>query len=295
MSTVESEVPAAPSTPYDEVITTHDGRVVKLELLPTGKPHISFSETSAWMACSYRHMLKHVKKIDLYKPSIHPIFGTAVHATMEHYTMTRVMDRKLAFKVLKEGFDENPDKEGFTVDDLKTYIKEMNEIFDEVPTWLDEAFPGWEGVAAEFEMYEPIEGKPNAFKGFIDAVIKVPKKDKQGEYLYWLLDWKTCVRFWSPQKKSDPKVTSQLIYYKSFWSKKMNVPLKDVRTGFVLLKRQAKIGSKIEIVPVSVGEKSEARALKILNNMISSVNRGIAIKNREECKWCDYKNTEHCK
>ncbi len=272
-----------------------NGILVDLELLPTGKPHTSFSEVSCWMACSWRHKKKHVERIDLDKTSIHPHFGHAAHATLEHYTMTRVMDRSLAFNELKAAFRENADHPDFTVTVFKQLIRELNEIFDEVPSWMDEAFPGWTPIAAEAELYEPIGGQPHAFKGFIDAVIKVPKPGKPDQFLIWLLDWKAASRYWSAEKKSDPKTTAQLIYYKSFWSKRENVPMKDVRCAFVLLKRAAKVGTKIEIVPVSVGEKSEARALKVLNNMVASVKRGIALKNRDECKWCEYHNTEHCK
>ena len=72
------------------------------------------------------------------------------------------------------------------------------------------------------------------------------------------------------------------------------MPLKDIRCGFILLKRGGKPGSVCELVPVSVGPKSLARAKKIVNNMITSVKRGMFLKNRDSCRYCQFKDTEHC-
>ena len=36
-------------------------------LLPTGKPHVSFSEVKVWKECSYRHKLAYVDKLDTYE------------------------------------------------------------------------------------------------------------------------------------------------------------------------------------------------------------------------------------
>ena len=72
------------------------------------------------------------------------------------------------------------------------------------------------------------------FKGFIDAIIKVPKKRGTG-FTYWILDWKTAGSYgWRRDKKQDILMTAQLILYKHFWSRKHEVPLKDIRCGFIL-------------------------------------------------------------
>ena len=132
------------------------------------------------------------------------------------------------------------------------------------------------------------------FKGYIDGVIKVPKKNGKG-HLYWIIDWKTSQAYgWRRQKKQDILMTAQLILYKSFWAKKHNILLEDIRCGFVLLKRGGKPGKICELVQVSVGPKSLERGIKILNNMISSVRRGMFLKNRESCTYCQFKGTEYC-
>ena len=143
-------------------------------------------------------------------------------------------------------------------------------------------------------LYENIENKDLNFKGYIDGVIKVPKKTGEG-HNYWIIDWKTSQSYgWRKQKKQDILMTSQLILYKHFWAIKHDVPLKDIRCGFVLLKRGGKPGKVCELVTVSVGPKALLNATKILNNMISSVRKGLFLKNRESCRYCQYKDTEYC-
>lgn len=263
------------------------------EQLPTGKPHISFSEVREWDECSYRHKLKHVKKIDLGKPGPMLDFGTAVHAACEDFLKTRTMNVALATDFIKESWEKNKDVKGFEPAGLPKFLDEATSILNEVPEWFNTTFPNWELVDAEHFLYEPIDARPHAFKGYIDVVIKC--KDDKGRENVWLLDWKTCSFGWTVQKKSDAMVKSQLILYKNYWTKKTDWDPKKTKCGFVLLKRTAKNGNRCELVPVSVGEVTTKRALKVVDNMIVSVKKGIALKNRSSCTYCDYKDTEHCK
>lgn len=89
-------------------------------------------------------------------------------------------------------------------------------------------------------------------------------------------------------------MTSQLFLYKHFWSKRENIPLKDIMCGFVLLKRGAKPGKVCELVRVSSGPKSIDKALKILRSMLKSVYSKFYVKNRYSCQYCPFKDTEHC-
>lgn len=288
----DDEIVVEAEVTYPSSLMLTDGSVVNLELLPTKKPHLSFSEVSCWWTCSWKHKRKHVDGIDLEPPSIFLYFGTAMHAVLEDYVKTREMKPSIAFNILKEAFDQHLDLDGFTVDDFKKCTTELKAIFAEFPVWFDATFPGWELIDAEHPLYEHIEGQPHAFKGFIDAVIRVP--GKKGEHLIWLLDWKSTIRGWFSTKRQDPKTSAQLVFYKTFWSRKTQTPMKNIRCGFVLLKRVAKDGERCELFAVSVGEKTSGKSLKVLNNMISSVKRGIAFKNRTECRYCEFKDTPYC-
>lgn len=266
----------------------------KLEKLPTGKPHVSFSEMRDWQDCSFRHKLKFVDKIVEDKPGIHLDFGTSVHAACENFLNTRVMDRKVFLTSLKRLWNEHEslDQKTFTLKAFKEFGQQGLSILDEVAKWFDETFPGWELIDAEHALYEPLDNQPHAFKGFIDVVIKVP--GPKGKPVIWLLDWKTCSWGWNMEKKNDPNVKAQLVLYRNFWANKTGTNPKDVKCGFVLLKRTAKAGARCELVTLSIGDAATERSLKVINSMVVSVKRGIAIKNRGACTFCPYYNTPNC-
>ena len=272
-------------------------------VFPTGKPHISFSEIKTWKECSWRHKLSHIDKIDKFEPSPYLDFGTAVHAGCESILETGSHDKEKLLSDIraaweKYGFD-NPEwvekQPGwYKYAPVETWCEWATNMWNEVPSFLNETFPGWECFKAEERLYESIESKNVKFKGFIDGVIKVPKKRGEG-YNYWIIDWKTAQSYgWRKEKKQSILMTAQLILYKRFWSKKHNIPLKDIRCGFILLKRGAKPGKTCELVTVSVGPKSLERAGKIMRSMIASVERGLFLKNRDSCRYCQYKDTEYC-
>ena len=291
--------------------------------LPTGKPHVSYSEISDWMDCSERHRLKHVLKIALDKPSVHTEFGRAVHDAMEGFIKTRVLPDPVATKVLFEELCVKLDTDhGVKISDKErdSFSVSIPSILESVPKFLDEEFPGWEGVEAEHALYELISGQDRKyFKGFIDSVIRIPKKkrivkktgdmpmrlsemagatvnsDAEG-WEYWIMDWKTSSWGWAPEKKRDFQKHLQLALYKSFYCKVKNLALDQVKCGFVLLKRTPRKsdGSCVELIPVSVGPKTEEKAVGILNNMINQVRSGRALKNRMSCRFCAYHGTPHC-
>lgn len=281
-------------------------------VLPTGKYHISYSELTDWIECSHRHKLKHVQKINMDGPSIHTAFGHVVHAALEHY----VIYKKLP--PIEECLAEFREKLGellftekaVTAKDAKEFLDAMPEILEQAPKFLDEEFPGWKLISAEELLFEPIEGQTNKhFKGYIDLVIKVPKKKRgkstrlsglkgetvPGEWVYWLIDWKTTNWGWRTEQKRSFQKQMQLVLYKHFWCQKHGIDLKDTRCGFGFLRRRPlKDGTRISVMPVSVGPKAVQKALGILHDGLNQIRTGRAVKNKMSCMWCPYKFTKHC-
>lgn len=272
-------------------------------IFPTGKKHVSFSEIKMWKECAYKHKLTHIDKIDVFEPSPFLDFGTAVHEGCESLVEKKTPNRdKLILDIRnawqEHGFDDPEwvaNQPGwYKYAPVDEWVEWANNMWDDIPAFLDKEFPGWETVKAEEELYEDIEGFDIKFKGFIDAIIKVPKKKGDG-WIYWILDWKTANAYgWKRQKKQDILMTAQLILYKHFWSRKHDIPLNDVRCGFILLKRGGKPGNMCDIVNVSVGPKSLDKGLKMMRSMIKNVQKQFSLKNRNSCTYCPYKDTEHC-
>lgn len=265
----------------------------KFELLPSNKPNVSFSEIKCWYDCSYRHFLDAIQKLSPLIPGIYADYGTAVHAAHEYFILTGELDKKLFIKTLYNLWKEHEptDPQKYTTDAFKQFVLIGKETLDELPKFYNETFPDWEPVDAEHLLFEQIDNHPHAFKGYIDAIIKYPQKKKM---INVILDVKSCGWGWTKEKKSDESIRAQLILYKHYWTRKLQINPKDTRCGYVLLKRIAKPGKHIEFLNTSVGDVTTARSLKMIDNMITSVKRGIKIKNKESCKYCPFKNTQHC-
>lgn len=124
--------------------------------------------------------------------------------------------------------------------------------------------------------------------------IKVAAEDQLYVTSDFIVTHNTCSYFWPVAKRIDPKKTMQLAFYKYFYARKHNLTLKDVKCGFVLLRRSKKKGN-CELVTVSVGDKAVEKAMSTIDTMLGYIQKRMFPKNRESCKFCPYAGTEHCK
>lgn len=267
--------------------------------LPTDKFHISYSEFVDWNDCSWRHKLKHIDKIVLDKPSEHTEYGGILHDALEEYLKSgNPLDAEQTGKKIREAFEAK--LPNFKKEDIETWVQSVKPIFDEIPSFLNENFPNYKLVAAEYELMEALENKKDRyFKGFVDVILKYDyfdkrKKNPVAEERYIIADYKTTSWGWTGDKKRDPIKQMQLVLYKHFWATKNNIPIEKVKCAWILLKREGKPNAHIELVPVSVGEAAIDKALKNIYRMIGSVEKQIFVKNRNSCRFCYYLNTKHC-
>lgn len=278
-------------------------------LLPTGKPHVSFSEVKMWKECTWRHKLVHIDKLSVFEPSVHLDYGTIVHEGIENFLKTRVMDidtvlSELETKWKEQGYDvpENIEKQTIsakqqgwtykhnTIDEWKqSAINSLKRL----PSFMDENFGDWKTIEAEHQLYEDIQGlSGEKFKGFIDALIL---SNIDGKKKVWVIDWKTSsARGWNRQKRQDFLMQAQLMLYKSFWSEKMELHSKDISCGFVLLKKNTAEEKCVELITVSAGPKAMEKSQKLVRSAIKGIKSGMKLKNRESCRFCEFKDTQHC-
>lgn len=272
------------------------------------KEHVSYSEIRQWKECTWRHKLLYIDKISTYEESPHLHYGTIVHDACEHFLKTKELKIEETKKRIKESWDEH----GFDAEDfiqlqkqrakLQGWTYKHNKVKDwtqwaetsllSIPEFLDETFPNWEFVSAEDALYESIENISTKFKGYIDCIIKVPYKNK---YKYWIIDWKTASgRGWTIDKQRDFLVHAQVVLYKYFWGTKNQIEMKDIQCGFVLLKKVKTVGKSCQLIKVSSGPKTLEKSKKLVRSMIKSVEKKLYLKNRNSCKFCEFKDTSHC-
>lgn len=287
-------------------MTVHLPLFVDKTILPTNKYHVSFSEVKLNNECGWKGKLVYV---DGHREgdTEHTVYGQRVHAALQDWLLIKdsvwfdwterieACQKEVleAFKVLNFAPTDNAL--------AKDWIAPVEGMLQLVPSWMDLQFPGWKTVASELYLFEPIEGQTNKwFKGFVDAVIKVPKQPRKGSskvepgLIYWVLDWKTTSWGWNAEKKQDKYQRMQLALYKHFISIKLGIPLEDIRCGFVLLKRTAKNADHCELIEVSVGEKTRQDAVDLVNLTINLIAKKYYLKNRNSCRWCKFKGTELC-
>jgi hypothetical protein len=269
---------------------------------PTKKQHVSFSEIKLFHECSFRHKLKYIDGINMDSDSVHTTFGKVIHDVSEHFFMTREMQIERFEPALRAVWLEHKFADAPTNQPVEGWIKSGLQILTELPAWIDETFPGWLPFAAEELLMEHIDQHPDILlKGFVDVVIRVPKKKQPKNateivYDFWIIDLKTCSYFWRKDKIMDHNVYNQVVIYKYFWCMKHGIDPKNVKTAFALLRRAVpkKSTGCCLLLTVSSGPVTLAKAVKWVNNMIATVKRGIAIKNRYNCQWCPYAKTDFC-
>lgn len=277
-----------------------------LFLLKNKKPHVSYSEVSAWKSCSWRHKLVYIDGIVQDEKSPYLTYGTILHDAVENFLNGTTLhpsqvEEKIRSSWSELGFDSEEfiSKQtlrakaqgwNYAHDSVDSWVNSAKTCLESLPVFLDSEFPGWKPVAAEHQLYESIDGlEIGKFKGFIDSVIELPNKK------HVILDWKTAgPRGWSSDKKRDFLVQAQLILYKHYWMRFSGKKSSDVKTAFVLLKRNTKPKSAINIVEISSGPKAVESANKLVKSMVTTMQRGLAVKNRYSCKFCEFKETEHC-
>jgi len=277
---------------------------------PTGKAHVSYSEVKAWAECPFRHHLMYVEGINTYVDNPYADFGNIIHDAIE----SRLNGKDFSLDDINSKLDVRWEEKKY---DSPEYIKSVRDdrssngwkythefiddykasavnIVNEFDNFMNETFPGWQPISAEHQLYEQTKNGLN-FKGFIDCIIAKPKKPGSDQVEYWILDWKTTGKTgWFYKKKKEFLSLAQVALYKHYWSIKFNIPAKDIKVGYVFLKRGAKPGKCIELFNVSSGPKFIDKANKLVERMIKNVKAGTKLKNYNNCKFCPYKETEHC-
>ena len=253
---------------------------------------ISFSEFKNWSECPYRHKLIYVDKLPYFSGNEYTAFGTAVHAVCEEFIPDNNQEPMTVFERVFLSELKSLKNEGHVIN--RELVSEMRSqarpICEQLLPAVKDYFKEFEIISVEEPLLEDmndINSYGRKFKGFIDMVIKTE------DGVYHIIDWKTCSWGWSQNKKSSPITNYQLTYYKNYFSKKHNIDPKNIETYFVLLKRTAK-KNNVEILRTTSGSKKTLNSLKVLQNAVINIERGVKIKNRLNCKYCKFHNTEHC-
>jgi hypothetical protein len=134
--------------------------------------------------------------------------------------------------------------------------------------------------------------------GSIDFIIYEKTVDK-----YTIYDIKTSTKGWSDYEKKDQTKINQILLYKRFYSKAMNVPEEKIDVKFFIVKRKVFVNADYptyrvqEFIPAN-GKKKVQDAFEDLSKFIRECFNPDAKHNKERsyakninsCKFCPYTN-----
>ena len=271
---------------------------------------VSFSQYQIYKTCPHQWYLTYVKKLQPFKPSIHLIFGTAFHETLQNYLKVMYEQSATAadkihlptyFKTrLIELYKQNSGFGHFSSpEELSEFYEDAVAILEFIKKKRNLFFSkkNSELVGIEIPINGPIVESIESvkMKGFIDLVIYDKTVDK-----YTIYDIKTSTRGWSDYEKKDQTKISQILLYKRFFSVLRDVPEDKIDVQFFIVRR--KINENLEFAPKRVqefvpanGTKKVKDAFEDFQNFVKDVftsdgeyQEKTYIKNIDKCKFCPY-------
>lgn len=271
---------------------------------------VSFSQYQIYKNCPHQWYLNYVQKLQPFKPSIHLIFGTAFHETLQNYL--QVMFDKSAteadkihlptyFKTrLMELYKANAYAGHFsTPEELTEFYEDAVAIleFFKKKRKLFFSKKNCELVGIEIPITGPIvEGYDKVgMKGFIDLVIYHKDLDK-----YVIYDIKTSTRGWSDYEKKDQVKVNQILLYKRFFSNLKGIPEDKIDVQFFIVRRR--INENLEFAPKRIQEFIPANGTKKVKDAFEDIQNFVKDcftpegdyiekaypKNTDKCKFCPY-------
>ena len=282
---------------------------------------ISYSQAVEFLNCPYSWKLKKIDKIDKFDQSIHLIFGTAIHETIQNWLHVRFTKGEVEGSLINLGLEL---KKNLTNEYTKlrkekdfkefTTAKEMAEIYNdgvailrELKANKDKYFPtkSYKLIGCEVPIIIESDINPKiAINGFIDVVIFNEETEE-----YVLYDIKTAKSGWFDNNKKDFNKIAQLLLYKHYFAKQFNVDVNKISVEFFILKKKLWAGSKyvqsrIQQFRPSCGKVNMNKMNILINNFIKYVfdeNGNILTEKvykkadkEKNCMWCLYKGSKYC-
>ena len=285
----------------------------------TFNKNISYSQLSIFSKCPFQWGLKYRDGYKVFEPSIHAVFGSALHTTLQEYlTILYEESKAAADRTYLEILLKNSLREEY----LKFYKKNKNIHFSnsaELGEFYEDGMEiinyirkksgayfskrGWYLVGCEMPIViKPMRGLSNVlFGGFIDVVFY-----HEPTNTIKILDIKTSTRGWGDKDKKDDVKTSQLILYKKFFAEQYNFPIDNIEVEYFITRRKVyEEGDfpqkRIQEFKPAAGKVKINKSTQLLESFLLEVfNSDGTFKinelekkpSKENCRFCPYNNNQ---
>ena len=276
---------------------------------------VSYSQYSIWAKCPHQWYLTYVENKQPYQASIHTVFGTAFHETLQEYITVMynesgaAADRIDLINLFQQKFAEVYSKEYKAAGAHFSNAEEMGEFFDDATAILDwikknrnKLFTIRKVKLLGIELPLILQVANNLFyKAYVDFALY--DEDLNKVYIY---DIKTSTRGWSDNEKRDDKKIAQVLLYKEYFAKQYGWDVEQIEVEYFIVKRKIYEKSEYPIPRVqsfkpASGKTKRKQAIESFNNFVKDCFDEVGkpqiksyIKNVGEssCKWCPYNDKQ---
>jgi hypothetical protein len=290
--------------------------------------NISYSQMSIFRGCPHRWKLQYKDKVKRFNSSIHTVFGTAIHETIQSYldlmynvstTAADGLDMEGTFQAnfineYQKQYKANNDSHFSSAEEMREFFEDGMGILNWFKKKKTKYFSkrGWYLVGCEI----PIVIAPNKmynnvlYMGFLDIVMY-----HEPTNTFRIIDIKTSTRGWGDKDKKNEDKQFQLLLYKQFFAEQYHIPIDSIEIEFFIVKRKVmdmddeKIMSphqayRVQIFSPPSGKIKLNRAKTAISDFVSECfNSNGDIKEVEypksiskwNCMYCPFKeDKEHC-
>ena len=278
---------------------------------------ISYSQLSMFSECPQRWKLNYIDKVTESEPSIHLLFGTAMHEVIQTWLEVMYHDsvknanklnleQRLHDKMMelfqrdKEAYGKNP----CTLEELREFFQDGVDILDFLKKRRADYFSkrGYKLIGCEVPIDVDLKKNVNIV-GYLDLVILDERTD-----IITIYDIKTSTRGWNKWMKKDENKTQQLLLYKQFYAKQYNHPIDKIEVEYFIVKR--KLWEEAMFPQKRVQKFSPASGKPSMNKVANRLNTFLDLAfddegnriseniiptpSKKACKWCEFNQTEYC-
>ena len=274
--------------------------------------NVSASQILMYDECPHKWKLSKIDKLQIYTPSVHTVFGTAMHEVIQDWLhvmynqsakAANEVDLREALKLkMREVYEKErkKTKEVFTTaEELNSFFLDGVQILDYLKKKRSQYFSMKNTFLAGIETDIVQEIRPNVyFKGYIDLVFYNKLADT-----YTIIDIKTSTRGWSDyEKKNDAKI-AQILLYKEFFAKQFNVDIDQINVEYFILRRKINedadfVARRVQEWRPASGKVKRGKAVKLLNEFVDNAFKDgdynlegdfAPTPSKSACMFCPYK------
>jgi hypothetical protein len=274
---------------------------------------VSYSQYSIYATCPHQWYLSYVENKNPYQATIHTVFGTAFHETLQKYIEIMynesgaAADRLDLETLFTDRFRAVYSEEYEKIKEHFSTPQEMREFYDDgvaIIKWIkarrNKLFTVRKVKLLGIEMPLLVGLTKNVYlKGYIDFILY--DEELQKVYIY---DIKTSTRGWSEREKKDDNKLAQILLYKEYFGRQFGFDIDRIEVEYFIVKRKIWEASEFPIPRVqsfkpASGKTKRRQAVEKMENFIKDcfdefgkpqVKSYLKQVGEKSCKWCPYLN-----